>query len=201
MDHPRLADAVAIRRVLAEAFVTDPLLEWIFLDPATRLEATAAWMGLFVEEYLLHARVDTVDVDGVIAAVALWRPPDVTSIPYPEVPSLPGLLRALVGTERQALVGRGVRVFGASHPAEPHAYLNFLAVAPAHQGQGLGKRVIQHGIDAAVAQGVGVHLESTNPANLGFYRALGFTVSGELTVEGGGPPAWTMWRPCTKDGS
>jgi ribosomal protein S18 acetylase RimI-like enzyme len=185
--------------VLAQAFVGDPLLEWIFPEPHTRVEATAAWMGLFVEEYLLHAHVDTVEVSGQIAAVALWRRPGDAPIPYPEFPSIPGLLGALVGTERQQAIGQAVRVFAAARPDEPYAYLHFLAVTPDHQGRRLGRQVIQPGLDEATAAGVGVHLETTNRATLPFYDSLGFSVTNEFTLECGGPAAWTLWRACEQE--
>ena len=39
----------ALRKVLGEAFAPDPLFQWLFPDEATRLDAAAAWLGLFVE--------------------------------------------------------------------------------------------------------------------------------------------------------
>jgi hypothetical protein len=57
------SDATAIRRVLAEAFVSDPLLSWIFPDDELRLDATAAWLGLFAERYAREGRVDAVEDD------------------------------------------------------------------------------------------------------------------------------------------
>ena len=189
-----LAHAVAVRRVLAQAFVTDPLLEWIFPDQPTRLDATAAWMGLFVEEYLLHAHVDTVEVDGDVVAVALWRRPGEAPIPYPEYPSIPGLLGALVGDERQRAIGQAVRAFAAARPDQPYGYLHFLAVAPSHQGRGFGRQVIRRGLAAATDAGVGVHLETTNGTTLSFYDSLGFAVTNSFTLESGGPAAWTLWR-------
>jgi ribosomal protein S18 acetylase RimI-like enzyme len=191
---PLLARSVAVRRVLAEAFVDDPLFQWIFPDPEMRLDATAAWMGLFVEQYLQHAHVDLIEVADEVVAAALWRPTYTGPLPYPEYPSLPGLLGALVGAERQRLLGQGLHAFSTARPDGPFAYLHFLAVAPNLQGQGLGKKLIQRGLDAATAAGVGVHLETTNPTTIGFYESLGFEVSHELALEPDGPPAWAMWR-------
>ena len=193
---PSLARSVAIRRVVAQAFVGDPLLEWMFPDETTRADSTAAWMGLIVEEYVLHGRVDTIDIDGEIVAAALWRIPGDARLPYPEHPSLPGLLAALLGKERQLAIGTALRAFSAVRPTEPYAYLQFLAVTPPHQGQGLGRQVIMPGLDAATAAGFGAHLETTNPRNLSFYRSLGFQVTTEIALEHDGPPASILWRPC-----
>ena len=42
----------ALRKVLGEAFAPDPLFQWLFPDEATRVDAAAAWLGLFVERYV-----------------------------------------------------------------------------------------------------------------------------------------------------
>ena len=72
--------------------------------------------------------------------------------------------------------------------------MQFLAVSPEHQGHGMGRRVIMPGMAAADAEGVGVHLETTNPKNLAFYASLGFEVSHEIRLEPGGPELWAMWK-------
>jgi hypothetical protein len=109
VQQPSLTRSIAVRRVVAQAFVDDPLLVWIFPDESTRAESTAAWMGLFVEEYLQYARIDTIEADGKIVATALWRQPGDLSLPHPEFPSIPGLLGALVGADQQVALGQGLR--------------------------------------------------------------------------------------------
>jgi ribosomal protein S18 acetylase RimI-like enzyme len=191
---PGLRDSIAARDVIARAFVDDPLLRWIFPDPLTRLECTAAWMGLFVEEYLLHARVDTITVDGCVGGVALWRIPGNSTLPHPEQPSIPGLLGALVGVDHQQAVGLALRAFSLARPSTPFAYLQFLAIAPEHQGRGLGRRLIDDGCNAAASAGLPVYLETTNPRNLSFYFSLGFAVVNQFTLDHAGPDAWCLAR-------
>ncbi|MGH8960322.1 MAG: hypothetical protein ACRDWT_03815 [Jatrophihabitantaceae bacterium] len=41
---------------------------------------------------------------------------------------------------------------------------------------------------------LGVHLETTNPANLALYRHLGFDTTGHVRLSGDGPQLWAMWR-------
>ena len=69
-----------------------------------------------------------------------------------------------------------------------------LGVKPEHQHHGMGRRVMMPGMAVADAEGVGIHLETTNPANLDFYRSLGFDVSHHLRLEPGGPELWAMWK-------
>jgi ribosomal protein S18 acetylase RimI-like enzyme len=193
-----LERSVAVRRIVSHAFCTDPLLEWIFPDPATRLECTAAWMGLFVEEYLVHARVDTVEHDGEVVAAALWRIPATTPLPHPEVPSIPGLLGALVGADRQAAIGAALRAFSVARPSDGIGYLQFLAVDPPHQGRGIGRRAIEPGLDELARCGLDAYLETTNPRNLSFYFSLGFEVVAEFTLDVDGPAAWCLRRSQTR---
>ncbi|HEX3087850.1 MAG TPA: GNAT family N-acetyltransferase [Ilumatobacteraceae bacterium] len=157
MPQPLLAHSIAVRRVLTQAFVDDPMFRWIFPDPDVRL--------------------------------------DVGPLPFPELPSLPGLLGAIVGVDRQRALGQRLRAFAAARPEGSFAYLHFLPVAPDHQGHGLGKQLIQLGLDSTSSTGLGVHLETTNPTTIGFYESLGFAVTHEFRLEPDGPPAWTMWRP------
>jgi ribosomal protein S18 acetylase RimI-like enzyme len=184
-----------IRKVVAEAFAEDPLIGWIFPDDDRRLEASAAWLGLFLEGYVEAGRIDVVEEGDELVAVAVWRIPHDAPLPRPELPSIPGLLAALVGGPRSAAIGAGLHVLTSAWPQGPFAYLHFLAVSPQHQRRGMGRQVIQPGLAAAEAAGLGVELESTNPENLSFYRSLGFAVTRELVIEPDGPPAWAMWRP------
>ena len=193
------SDATEIRRVLAEAFVSDPLVRWIFPDDELRLDATAAWLGLFAERYAREGRVDTVEDDD-LAAVALWRMPGSLALPPPSLPSISGLLDALIGKSRAETIWKSLGAIATVTPTGRFAYLHFLAVRPTLQRQGLGRRVIAPGLAFADETGLGVHLETTNPENLGFYQSLGFVISNQLVFEADGPALWAMWRePASAD--
>ena len=99
----------AIRRVLGEAFAPDPLLVWLFPDDATRLDATAAWLGLFAERFLTRAPIHAIVGDDV-AAVALWQQPGETALPVASgPPTIGGMLAALLGPARSAELGDALR--------------------------------------------------------------------------------------------
>ena len=93
---PSLAEVQRVREVVGAAFATDPMFEWLFHEPAGRADATAAWIGLFVEAFALGGTVDVVrGADGKIVGAALWRL-DGDDMPFPAAPSVGGLLVAVI---------------------------------------------------------------------------------------------------------
>jgi len=190
-----ISDLPVIRRIVAEAFNADPMMEWIFPDRATRLDSLSAWLGLFVEGYLLGGRVDVLRLEE-IRAVAIWRMPG-DDLAFPRVPSITGLLTALIGRPRAEQIGLGLRTIGTLTPTQPFAYLHFLAVDVNHQREGLGRMVVEPGLMAAGQSGLGAHLETTNSSNIPFYRSIGFEVSGHHKLGPTGPEIWALWRDAT----
>lgn len=185
-----MSDLPVIRRIIAQAFQSDPMMEWIFPDRRTRFDSVAAWLGLFVEGYLLGGRVDVLRLEA-IQAVAIWRMPG-DDLAFPTEPSITGLLTALIGRPRAEHIGLGLRSIGTLTPAEPFAYLHFLAVDVNHRRRGFGRMVVEPGLKAAGHSGLGAHLETTNPSNIPFYRSIGFEVSGHHKLGPTGPEMWAL---------
>lgn len=192
MRSANLADVPAIRGLLAAAFENDPLFTWIFPDDEHRLNATAAWLGLFAEAYVTDGRVDVLEHENEIAAVALWRFPGVEIATA--MPTVAGLVAAFVGTGRATVIFEALGEIAAAHPTDPYAYLHLLAVSPRFQRRGLGELVVAPGIQAASAAGVNAELATMNPANVAFYRSLGFAVTHELALKPDGPQSWVLAR-------
>lgn len=192
-------DLPRLRRLLAAAYSVDALMAWVFPDPAHRADAVAAWLGLFLEPALERGAVDVVHDDaGHLLAACAWRPPGPASRDD-GAPTTAGLLAALVGSEHAAAVGEGLTALRPHAPQLPSAYVQFLAVDPAHQRRGLGSAALQPGLDRAAAARVGAHLETTNPAAVPFYLARGFRVNAELDLPAG-PHLWTLARAPLKGG-
>lgn len=190
---PSPVQVAQVRAIIGAAFADDPMLQWVFRDVPQPDQAMAAWLGLFVDAFAGGGVVDVVVDDALEPiAAALWRV-DTSPLPYPALPNLGGLLVSFLGAERATEVGTGLGAFAANKPEPPFHYLQFLAVHPAHQGQGLGRLLVAHGQDRAARNGQGVYLESTNSRNLPFYRSVGFTSQGEFTLQPDGPTAWRLW--------
>jgi ribosomal protein S18 acetylase RimI-like enzyme len=183
--------AVEARTLLARAFVDDPLMRWFFPDDDARPHACAALFGLFAEHYLVAGRVDVVRRHRP-AAVAMWRWPGFPNEQAETLPTVPGLMSALMGAGHAAEVGGAMRVIGGLRPPEPYAYLHVLGVDPGSRRQGLGGEALRPGLEAARAAGLTACLETMNPANVPFYEAHGLSVRHEVQLGAGGPTVWAM---------
>ena len=75
------------------------------------------------------------------------------------------------------------RLLGAverAHLREPHYYLFAIGTDPAQQGRGVGAALMAPMLARCDAERMPAYLESSNPANLTFYRRHGFDATGEL---------------------
>jgi ribosomal protein S18 acetylase RimI-like enzyme len=184
--------AIEARTLLAGAFVEDPLMAWFFPDADSRPHACAALFGLFAEHYLAAGRVDVVR-RGAPVAVAMWRwPGGDDETPAETLPTVPGLMTALLGAGRAASIGQAMAGIGEHRPPQPHAYLHLLGVHPAARGQGLGGEVLERGLTAAREAGLTACLETMNPANVPFYEAHGLAVRAQIRLGEGGPAVWAL---------
>jgi len=196
---PHPIDMAAARATLAEAFVGDPLMAWMFPDVRLRPHFIAAWMGVFVEAYAAGAHIDLlVDTDAVdqggpeVLGVAVWRLDD-APLPFAALPSLGALMEGFMGSDRAVEVGAGLGAFAEHKPDVDYHYLMFLGVHPSQQGRGLGRLLVAAGQRRAAAAGRPVYLESTNARNLGFYRSMGLRQVGDFVLEPAGPPVYRLW--------
>jgi GNAT superfamily N-acetyltransferase len=101
-----------------------------------------------------------------------------------------------------ALAGPGAAARGltataridAVHPPEPHAFLHTLGVEPRAQRRGTGAALLERLIAEAEAAGVAIHLTTSTPENLPYYRRFGFEPDGERGLPRD-VPLWAMLRP------
>jgi GNAT superfamily N-acetyltransferase len=126
------------------------------------------------------------------AGAALWFPPGTQTFSLREQLAQ---VRSLL-PEGITCLPRGARwdeLVLKHRPREEHWYLNTLSVSPESQRGGVGSALIQPGLDAADADGLGCYLETQRRANIPFYRRFGFEETGEISLSDS-PPLWLMWR-------
>jgi len=184
-------DVPAVAACLTSAFHDDPVWGlWAFPETASRASRLYEFMRAFVAAGVRYPWVRMTDN---AEAVALWLPPGEPEMTPHEEQAFEQLLAALLGGrsgEVQSLFER----FDEQHPQEePHYYLSLWATHRDHVGRGLGTALIHENLARIDSEGMPAYLESTNPANLPRYEALGFHRLGEFGPEGG-PVITTMWR-------
>ncbi len=178
-------DALSLARLLAVAFYLDPVSRFIFPDERDRMVRHTEFFRPFVDLVLERGRADVAgDFDGM----ALWL--DVADAPpEPDV----ARIEEACGPNWDRAAGL-FAVFDERHPADPHAYLPFVAVAPDRWGQGIGTALLEHRAGELDAAGRSAYLEASSERNAELYRRLGYADLGEPIVPPDGPPLYPMWR-------
>jgi RimJ/RimL family protein N-acetyltransferase len=183
-------DLPAVAACLTSAFYDDPVWgSWTFPDESSRTERLYELMHFWARAAVRHPWVRMTEN---AEAVAVWLPPGEPEMTSNEETAFGQLLISLTGAraqEVQALFDR----FDEHHPKEPHYYLSLWATHRDHAGRGLGTALIHDCLARIDAERMPAYLESTNPANVRRYEALGFRHVAEFNLEGG-PVISTMWR-------
>lgn len=184
------AERRAVSAMLARAFANDPAMAYIFPDPAIRARRLPMLFALLFDEDALAGM--RLAVPGALAAT-LWRAPGHVRTPRSHMIAQFLPLLRLFGTA----IGRALAIseaIDAHSPREPCWYLHIAGCDPARQGRGLGRAVVQSGLSRIAGGGLPCYLETATEANLSFYAALGFEVTGDWRVGGAGPVFWSMMR-------
>ncbi len=185
------ADAPELERMLARAFIDDPVARWSCPPDRLRTRVLEGFHGGRLRQLLPHGEVWTTDDR---STAALWAPPErwrttwrddlalARGMIHPRLLArLPVTVTGLLGVERR-------------HPHAPvHWYLAVLGTDPPARGRGLGSAALQPVLDRCDSTGVGAYLESSNERNIDFYARHGFRVMSELRLPFG-PAMWPMWR-------
>jgi GNAT superfamily N-acetyltransferase len=183
----------AAARVITDALHDDP--GWLSVGPdrrghrrrvALRYHRTALAVMDRYGRPIYGAFPDDEGLAGVAATFGAGRypPPAWTFLKY-----VPGFLLA-----GPAPIVRGLRtsaVQDKGHPKDEHVFLWFLAIDPAHQRTGIGRKLLARVIKEAEAP---VYLDTSNPANLPYYASFGFKEIGKAALPRGAT-MWFMRRP------
>jgi GNAT superfamily N-acetyltransferase len=184
-------------RVLARAFDDSPLMVHCFPSDRHRPSILRSFFRVAIRDAFAFGSVYAARDDDRVLGAAVWLPPGA----YP--PSTLRQVRQLTGTFKIGPLAprsvqpslRYLRATEQAHPKSPHWYLAVLGVDPAHQGRGLGGRLLEPGLTRADADGLPAYLETDKERNLAFYARHRFGLVDTLWPDrDAGPPEWTMWR-------
>lgn len=185
------ADTPTVCEVLARAFSADPVMQFMFPDPALRQRKLPMLFKLLQG---MNLPLGGCEVTSGIEAATIWFPPGKPGIPLWQVLlHLPSFL-AIYGIGG---AGRALTLLGAMdkhHPKEPHWYLMVIGTDPAKQGKGFGGIALRHRLAEVDAARLPAYLEASKPENVPIYQNFGFELQGDLQIPGG-PVIYPMWRP------
>ncbi|WP_405090348.1 GNAT family N-acetyltransferase [Micromonospora sp. NBC_01392] len=182
-------DAAVVTGILAEAFMRDPVSGWIFPADDHRARVHPAFFGPFVA---LALRTGEVHVAGDGLGATLWLPvgDDHGADEGDEFAEL----EATIGPDAMKRFGMLDEQMSANHPAEPHWYLPFIAVHPAHHGKGVGSALLRDKLAELDRAGTAAYLEASSARNAALYERLGFQRRPTTLDLPDGPSLYPMWR-------
>jgi GNAT superfamily N-acetyltransferase len=185
------ADVPALARMLARAFLDDPVASWAWRPDRLRLGALERFQAVRLRQLLAGEEVWTNDE---LTCAALWAPPGRWHSSLRETAELlPSFLHPRL-LMRMPMVALGWEKLERAHPHKPpHVYLALLGTEPEAQGRGLGSAVLAPVLEQCDSDGVGAYLESSKKRNIDFYARHGFRVLDEIQLVRG-PTMWKMWR-------
>lgn len=198
MTHPDVTELAALdgglllsmTSLIAEALSDDPFNQWRFPNP--RLRTTRLRRALELD---VRYRLNGASIPFVVrhAGIAFWRPPEAV----PRSRSLAAqVARTYARTTGQHPI-RSLRLARQEHlhrPSPPHWRLELLAVDPGHRRNGIGRLLMDSGLERADADGVGARVTLADTSSWPFFESLGFTETGRLHAPGS-PDVVMLWRP------
>lgn len=175
--------------VLGRAFADDPVAEYLFPDPRTRVERYARFASIAITAFGPSAVVTT---EPGIRSAAIWQSPD--RAPLALVRQL-SVFASLIGITRSGFLraARLGELMSRHHLRERHWYLAVLGTDPTAQRSGLASTILQPVLDRCDRDRLPAYLESSKASNIPFYNKHGFEVVDELCIPGG-PSLWPMIR-------
>jgi GNAT superfamily N-acetyltransferase len=204
------ADEEAAVALLARGFAAEPGNLALYPDLAVRETMLQSGARVFVRSVTPLGCAHGVEVDGTLAAIALWHPPGVPATTVRDLlatvrvkaSEAPTIARAIPGVARRTLAdpfaslrlvrlrARGIRIASEG----PTWHLAFLATDPEHRGHGLARRLLDRQLARCDADGLPVWLETTDPVNPPIYERFGFRTVANVEDAVWLPGWWAMRR-------
>ncbi|WP_331461048.1 GNAT family N-acetyltransferase [Micromonospora tarapacensis] len=174
------ADRTRVVSSLVAAFAQDPALRYFFPDEDSHPRFAAAFFGHLFDKRVQLRAIWTIERG---ASTAIWQPPVAADPPSDHD------LDVHLPADALARVRAYDRAVHAALPTSAFWYLGVLGTHPDHAGRGWAHAVMNTGLRRAAADGLPAVLETTNPANVEFYRRAGWEVVRTLTEP---LPIWVM---------
>ncbi len=165
-----------------------------------RLRMLRPFFEMTVRDGIAHGEVWAEVDDDSVRGLAVWAPPG--EFPWStarKIAALPALVRVAwaAPSSFRRFSQYGVNAERA-HPPGRHWYLVVAGARPQFQRRGVGTRVLAPVLARADRECTACCLETSDPANVAYYRRLGFEVlDDQVQLVPGGPPHTSMRRQST----
>lgn len=169
------------------AFSADPFMRWMYPEA----DAYIQHFKKFVEAFAGAAfEQDAAFVDEAFGGACMWFPPGTE----PDGEALARHAMETISPERLAGLGDYFNQMEEYHPEEDVWYLPMVGVDARFHGQGLGARLMNWSLAKTDEMGIPTYLESSNPANIPFYKRLGYEAIGKIQISDECPILTPMYR-------
>lgn len=182
---PEEIDTVA--RVLASAYVEDPIHIWAMPKAETRLSDAMLFFKFYLRRKKLHSWNVFANTDrSAVVVLSVVRKGNKA---YPDgVRHLPKLIRSL------SPVNDYFEWIESFRPDIDHVHSEFLGALP-NAPRGTGFLLYSNVLKIFDRQGLPIWTWSSNPLNLPFYRRLGFEIGEEIRRDDDTPSVTIISRP------
>lgn len=182
-------EAANVVDVLVDAFLPDPVADWLIEREPTRRQVYPAYSRM-VFGYIL-ARGGVVHVTADLSGAAVWLP---RTDPIGDGGEYNRLLAEACGVHADRF--RLLDAILAHHrPQQPHHYLAHLGVTSSRRNQGLGSLLLAHQHATLDTEGTSAYLVATTTRSRDLYLRHGYQPRPAITLPlAGGLTLWPMWR-------
>ncbi|HEU6451157.1 MAG TPA: GNAT family N-acetyltransferase [Gemmatimonadaceae bacterium] len=173
-------DVAEASRVLARAFVTNPLHVAAFGAGALARNEAFFLNGLAV---MKGPKLVALEGSRVLGVLHWVHSPECQIAGLEKLRLVPVMLRSF-GVGGATHMGNWLSAWAKHDPKEPHSHLGPIGVEPVAQGRHIGQLLMEHYCEDADRIGAIGYLETDRPENVEFYRRFGFEVTDEAPVLG-----------------
>lgn len=179
------ADLDRASEILGAAFADYPWTTWCVAEDG-QLDRISSLQRVYLEHLALPHGKAYIDTEG--HGVLAFLSPD-TPAPTTEVSAI---IAELHGDRFDRLMAADEQLSGLPIP-EGAWLLATIGTTPQSRGTGLGTALMKYGLAELDRTGHACWLDTSTERNLPLYQRFGFTVVGQINLDGG-PPVWRMHR-------
>jgi GNAT superfamily N-acetyltransferase len=192
-----LSDVEQAARLLAQAFVDDPLCAFMLPFKSTRAKTLYTFFRAYSEINIKHQR--GYGSGQPLQGVAYWKFPSQADLSI-SIKSLsiffPLLLTFYpIGYVRAQPILKQIDALHHKHANEPHFYLDNIGVVPVARGKGVSSKLIRPVVEKADSEKVIMYTDTVTRSNVALYEHFGFQCVDESAVAGTSITVWALRRP------